>query len=551
MISQKIANWVLDYEGEQLLGTVPCSMYSILLDYGKIEDPYYRMNEKQITPLSEKDCEMTTTVIVTEEMLAQKHLDLVFYGLDTLCDVYFNGKKMLYAYNMHRTWRVDIKKEARIGENTIRLHFYSPSEYIARKNKEHFLFSANVGFTLGGIGHIRKSSCMFGWDWGPILPDMGLYRDVTLEAYESRIDSVEIRQTHNDGTVTLSLALDMTDQVTDATAVITTPDGEREEYALKTDGKTEIIIDEPKLWWPNGLGDQPLYTIDFIIEKDGEILDTVTKKIGLRTLTVSTAKDEYGEEFCHVINGKKFFAMGADYIPEDSILARCSYERTEKLIQTCVKANFNALRVWGGGFYPNDWFYELCDQYGLIIWQDFMFACMNVLMSEEFTANVKEEFVDVLKRIRHHASLGLLCGNNEMEDALMYWSSCLPSKTQQVVDDYLLLYENILPEICVQYAPDTFYWPASPSSHGGFDDPRNENVGDVHYWQVWHGGIPFEEYRKHYFRYCSEFGFEAFPMMKTLKSFSLAEDMKLDSDVMHSHQKCHSGNEKILAYVKD
>ena len=551
MISQKIANWVLDYEGEQLLGTVPCSMYSILLDYGKIEDPYYRMNEKQITPLSEKDCEMTTTVIVTEEMLAQKHLDLVFYGLDTLCDVYFNGKKMLYAYNMHRTWRVDIKNEAKIGENTIRLHFYSPSEYIARKNKEHFLFSANVGFTLGGIGHIRKSSCMFGWDWGPILPDMGLYRDVTLEAYESRIDSVEIRQTHNDGTVTLSLALDMTDQVTDATAVITTPDGEREEYALKTDGKTEIIIDEPKLWWPNGLGDQPLYTIDFIIEKDGEILDTVTKKIGLRTLTVSTAKDEYGEEFCHVINGKKFFAMGADYIPEDSILARCSYERTEKLIQTCVKANFNALRVWGGGFYPNDWFYELCDQYGLIIWQDFMFACMNVLMSEEFTANVKEEFVDVLKRIRHHASLGLLCGNNEMEDALMYWSSCLPSKTQKVVDDYLLLYENILPEICEQYAPDTFYWPASPSSHGGFDDPRNENVGDVHYWQVWHGGIPFEEYRKHYFRYCSEFGFEAFPMMKTLKSFSLDEDMKLDSDVMHSHQKCHSGNEKILAYVKD
>lgn len=551
MISQKIANWVLDYEGEQLLGKVPCSMYSILLDYGKIEDPYYRMNEKQITPLSEKDCEMTTTVIVTEEMLAQKHLDLVFYGLDTLCDVYFNGKKMLYAYNMHRTWRVDIKNEAKIGENTIRLHFYSPSEYIARKNKEHFLFSANVGFTLGGIGHIRKSSCMFGWDWGPILPDMGLYRDVTLEAYESRIDSVEIRQTHNDGTVTLSLTLDMTDQVTDATAVITTPDGEREEYALKTDGKTEIIIDEPKLWWPNGLGDQPLYTIDFIIEKDGEILDTVTKKIGLRTLTVSTAKDEYGEEFCHVINGKKFFAMGADYIPEDSILARCSYERTEKLIQTCVKANFNALRVWGGGFYPNDWFYELCDQYGLIIWQDFMFACMNVLMSEEFTANVKEEFVDVLKRIRHHASLGLLCGNNEMEDALMYWSSCLPSKTQKVVDDYLLLYENILPEICAQYAPDTFYWPASPSSHGGFDDPRNENVGDVHYWQVWHGGIPFEEYRKHYFRYCSEFGFEAFPMMKTLKSFSLAEDMKLDSDVMHSHQKCHSGNEKILAYVKD
>ncbi len=551
MLSQEIMHWTLHYEDHHLMGTVPCSMYSILLEHSKIEHPYYRMNEKKITPLSEKDCEMTTTVIITEEMLAKKHLDLVFYGLDTLCDVYFNGKKMLYAYNMYRTWRIDIKNEAKIGENEILLHFYSPSEYIARKNKEHFLFAANVGFTLGGIGHIRKSSCMFGWDWGPILPDMGLYRDVTLEAYESRIDSVEIRQIHEDGAVTLSLALDVTDKVTDATAVITTPDGEREEYALKTDGKTEIVIDEPQLWWPNGLGEQPLYTIDFMIEKDGEILDTVTKKIGLRTLTVSTAKDEYGEEFCHVVNGKKFFAMGADYIPEDSILGWCSPERTEKLIQSCVKANFNALRVWGGGFYPNDWFYELCDRYGLVIWQDFMFACMNVLMSEEFTANVKAEFADVLKRIRHHAALGLLCGNNEMEEALMYWSSCRPSKTQKVVDDYLLLYENILPEICAEYAPDTFYWPASPSSHGGFDDPRNENVGDVHYWQVWHGGIPFEEYRKHYFRYCSEFGFEAFPMMKTLKSFALPEDMQLDSDVMHSHQKCHSGNEKILAYVKD
>ena len=551
MLSQKIKNWVLHYENEHLTGTVPCSMYSVLLQHGKIDDPYYRMNEKAITKLSEKDCEMTSAVMITEEMLAQKHLDLVFYGLDTLCDIYFNGKKMLYADNMHCTWRINVKNEAKLGENTVRLHFYSPSEYIARKNKEHFLFAANEGFTLGGIGHIRKSSCMFGWDWGPILPDMGLYRDVMLEAYDARIDSVEIRQVHENGSVMLTLALLVTDKNAEAKAVIITPDGEREEYALNIFGKTEILIDEPKLWWPNGLGDQPLYAIDFILEKDGEVLDTVSKKIGLRTLTVSTEKDEYGEEFCHVINGVKFFAMGADYIPEDSILAWCSPERTEKLIRSCAEANFNSLRVWGGGFYPNDCFYELCDQYGLVVWQDFMFACMNVLMTEDFTANVTAEFIDVLKRIRHHACLGILCGNNEMEEALIYWSSCRPSKTQKVVDDYLLLYENILPEICAKYAPDTFYWPASPSSHGGFDDPRNENVGDTHYWQVWHGGVPFEEYRKHYFRYCSEFGFESFPMMKTLKSFALPEDMKLDSDVMHSHQKCHSGNEKILAYVKD
>ncbi len=553
MLSQKISHWFLDYKEHHLAGEVPCSLYSILLQYKKIDHPYERLNEKAATVLSEEDCEMTATFTVTEEMLTKKHLELCFLGLDTLCDVYVNEKFLLYADNMHRTWRVDIKDVAKLGDNTVRLHFYSPSKYIERKNKEHFLFAANVGFTLGGIGHIRKSSCMFGWDWGPILPDMGLYRDVNLEAYDSRIETVEIRQKHENGKVTLSLSLTPTDidEKMTATVMVKTPDGKEKAYPLSLSEKTEIEIEEPKLWWPNGLGDQPLYTLTFTLEKNGEVLDATKKTIGLRTLTMSTAPDEYGEEFCAVVNGKKFFSMGADYIPEACILADRSPEKTEKLLLSCVKANFNALRVWGGGFYPDDSFYELCDKYGLVVWQDFMFACMNVLMTEEFTANVKAEFVDVLKRIRHHACLGLLCGNNEMEEALLYWSSCRPSKTQKVIDDYLLLYENILPTICREYAPDIFYWPASPSSHGGFDDPKNENVGDVHYWAVWHGGIPFEEYRKHYFRYCSEFGFEAFPMMKTLKSFALPEDMALDSDVMHSHQKCRSGNEKIMSYVKD
>ena len=553
MISDKISRWVLHYENESFPCEAPCSLYSVLMDYKKIAHPYEGLNEKAATVLSEKDCEMTATFILEADALAKKHIEIAFYGLDTLCDVYVNGDRVLYADNMHKIWRADIKNAARLGENTVRLHFYSPSEYIARKNKEHFLFAANVGFTLGGIGHIRKSSCMFGWDWGPILPDMGLYRDVIVEAYDVRMETVQIRQNHENGRVTLSVEPDLISaQKGDTVSVtLTDPDGGSAEYPVAPDGKTEITVEAPKLWWPNGLGDQPLYRMDFHVIRNGTEEHTVTKNIGLRTMTVSTAADEYGEEFCHVVNGKKFFAMGADYIPEDSILSWRSPERTEKLIRDCVKANYNSLRVWGGGFYPDDYFYELCDRYGLVIWQDFMFACMNVLMSEEFTANVKSEFVDVLKRIRHHACLGLLCGNNEMEEALLYWSSCLPSKTQKVVDDYLLLYENILPEICAEYAPDTFYWPASPSSHGGFDDPRNENVGDVHYWQVWHGGVPFEEYRKHYFRYCSEFGFEAFPMMKTLKTFAKPEDMKIDSDVMHSHQKCRSGNEKIMSYVKD
>ena len=553
MITQKISRWTLHYENEAYACEAPCSLYSVLLDYQKIANPYEGLNEKAATVLSEKDCEMTATFLLDEDTLAKKHLDLVFYGLDTLCDVYVNGAHVLYADNMHKSWRVDVGKEATVGENTLRLHFHSPSEYIARKNEEHFLFAANVGFTLGGIGHIRKSSCMFGWDWGPILPDMGLYRDTFIEAYDVRMETAEIRQIHENGKVTLAVTPELigADKGDTVSLTLTDPDGNAREYALAADGKTEIPVENPKLWWPNGLGDQPLYQMTFRVLRNGKEAHAVTKTVGLRTLTVSREADEYGEEFCHAVNGKKFFAMGADYIPEDSILAWRSPERTEKLIRSCVKANYNTLRVWGGGFYPDDYFYELCDRYGLVVWQDFMFACMNVLMSEAFTANVKAEFIDVLKRIRHHACLGLLCGNNEMEDALMYWSSCRRSRTQKVLDDYLLLYENILPEICAAYAPDVFYWPASPSSHGGFDDPRNENVGDTHYWQVWHGGVPFEEYRKHYFRYCSEFGFESFPMMKTLRSFAGDEDMRIDSAVMHSHQKCASGNEKILSYVKD
>ena len=551
MISYPLSQWTLHYKEHHLSGTVPCSLYSLLIENKIIEHPYYRMNEKAATVLSEEDCEMTSTFTVTEEMLAKKHLDICFYGLDTLCDVYLNETHMFYADNMHRTWRADIKNAVKYGENTVKLHFYSPSQYISRKNAEHFLYAANVGFTLGGIGHIRKASCMFGWDWGPILPDMGLYRNVTIDAYDVRIEDVEIRQLHENGKVTLALTVTPSafEESTESTVTITAPDGQK--TCLSLSGETHAVIEDPSLWWPNGLGGQPLYTLSFAIMKNGEILDEVTKTIGLRTLTISTEKDEYGEEFCAVVNGKKFFSMGADYIPEESILAWRSPERTEKLIRSCVKANYNTLRVWGGGYYPDDVFYELCDKYGLVIWQDFMFACMNVLMTKEFEANVRAEFIDVLKRIRHHACIGLLCGNNEMELALIEWSSCKRSKTQKVVDDYLLLYENILPELCGTYASDIFYWPASPSSHGGFDDPNNENIGDTHYWAVWHGGIPFEEYRKHYFRYCSEFGFEAFPMMKTLKSFALPEDMELESPVMLSHQKCLSGNQKIMNYVKD
>ncbi|MBQ9748538.1 MAG: glycoside hydrolase family 2 protein [Clostridia bacterium] len=548
MLTTRISDWILHYGGEALTGRVPCSLYSILLQHGRIEDPYLRLNEKAATALSAKDCEMSTVVTVTREMLACTHLELCFYGLDTLCDVFVNGVKVLYADNMHRTWRVDVREHVRVGENAVRLHFYSPSEYITKKFNERYLFTATAGgAVMEGIGYIRKSLCMFGWDWGPKLPDMGLYRDVTLEAYDARITDLRITQRHEAGRVTLSLAVAA--EKGSAVAEIVSPVGETWTEVL--DGETEIAIDEPMLWWPNGLGEQHLYTVSVTLSDGERVLDTATRKIGLRTLTVSTQKDRYGEEFCHVVNGVKFFAMGADYVPEDSILANRSPARTERLLTDCVKANFNAIRVWGGGFYPDDDFYEICDRLGLVVWQDFMFACMNVYLTPEFEENILREAEDVVRRIRHHACIGLLCGNNEMELALIDWSSCIPSNSPKVFADYLRLYQTLLPEVCARLAPEIFYWPASPSSHGYFDDPNSEDMGDNHYWRVWHGGVPFEEYRKHYFRYCSEFGFEAFPSMKTLRAIALPEDMAVESEVMLSHQKCLSGNQKMAAYMKD
>ena len=554
MISQKITSWVMEYGKHSLAANAPCSLYSVLLEHKIIEDPFYRLNEKGATALSEKDMELSAKIYITAEMLEKKHIDLCFYGIDTLCDVYLGGEHLFYADNMHRTWRADVKNKVCEGENELRLHFYSPSEYIKRKNAEHYLYTSTAGgAVMEGTGHIRKSSCMFGWDWGPQLPDMGLYRDAFIEAYDARIDDIAIRQVHEAGKVKLLLSLLPSEQLDGmgAQVTVTSPDGREKEYPVSLERTNEIEIENPRLWWPNGLGGQPLYTLRFALTRGGETLDTAEKRIGLRTMTVSRDKDEYGEEFCACVNGVKFFSMGADYVPEDSILPHRTRERTEELIRACREANFNSVRVWGGGYYPDDCFYDICDEYGIVVWQDFMFACMNVLMTEEFEKNVRAEFCDVLKRIRHHASIGLLCGNNEMELALIEWSTCLRSKTQKVVDDYLLLYEKVIPEVCAEYAPDIFYWPASPSSHGGFDDPNSENVGDAHYWKVWHGGVPFEEYRKHYFRYCSEFGFEAFPSVKTLESFALPSDMRIDSEVMRSHQKCLSGNEKIMSYVKD
>jgi len=282
----------------------------------------------------------------------------------------------------------------------------------------------------------------------------------------------------------------------------------------------------------------------------GEVFDRCHKQLGLRTLTVSTEPDADGKgsEFCFVLNGVKIFSMGANLVPMDNLLSRITDQRWETIVRQAVDANFNTLRVWGGGYYPDSRFYELCDQYGLLVWQDFMVACANIYLTSEMAEEFTQEAICNLKRLHHHASLALLCGNNEMESGVINWGS---RDNQLVRDDYTRLYGHLLPELCETYAPDTYYWPSSPSSGGGFDDPDNPAKGDTHYWEVWHGGVPFTTYRQKRFRFCSEYGFESFPSMKTIRTFAREEDMNCFSRVMENHQKCRGGNGKILRYLAD
>ena len=526
---------------------VPGSVYADLLDAGKMEDPFWRANELKAFDLMEKDYVYTRTFDLTESDLACDALLLNCEGLDTVADVRVNDTLVLAADNMHRTWTVDILDLVAEGENSIEIYFHSPNRYV----KEAFAQCRAEGSEDCTVGfpHLRKAHCMFGWDWGPRLPDAGIWRDISLIKVEAaRLLSVLIHQEHEEGAVTLSFDAEIEDYGEDENAEYgvsiraTAPDG----TVYLSEAGEDLRIENPQLWWPNGYGKQPLYTVRAELTVDGEVVDVWERRIGLRTATVRREKDAWGESFEFCVNGTSIFGMGADYIPEDNILRRVTPERTRRLLEDCKAANFNMIRVWGGGYYPDDWFYDACDELGLLVWQDFMFACAVYELTDAFEENITAEFVDNIRRLRHHPSLGLWCGNNEMEQ-FMDVENWNPTPKQKA--DYIRMYEYIIPKTLKVFDPDTFYWPASPSSGGGFDFPNDPNRGDVHYWDVWHGNKPFTEYRKFFFRFASEFGFQSFPSPKTIQQFTLPEDRNVFSYVMEKHQRNNAANGKILSYL--
>lgn len=597
-----------DFFGAKVPGTVMGTCYEL----GFIPDPYYRENELKVLPLFNHDFTYEKRFTVTEELRSHEEVFLLFHGIDTLAEVYLNDTLLGSTENMHRAYRFLVSEYLAEGENCLRVKLHSPVRYIKQENEK--VFTGGVLEGMEGYPHLRKSHCMFGWDWGPRLPDMGIFRPVELVAVDTaELEQVYIIQEHGtqktgsilpeaggtaagesrtgkpippreaedvqatedaqeaeDAQATedaqtaedaqaafvrlrLHTAIRLTEKAeerkssegaeTVITAEAVSPEGKR--YEMAADGS--ILIPDPKLWWPNGYGAQPLYTVRvWLKDMQGRVLDVWEKKIGLRTMTMDTRADEWGNKFAHCVNGLDIFAMGADYIPEDCFLARCDKERTRKLLSDCAAANYNCIRVWGGGYYPDDAFYDICDELGLVVWQDFMFACSSYELDDAFDQNIREELRQNIRRIRHHACLGLWCGNNEMETQTL--DGCWKPSAKQK-SDYTKIFEYIIPNLVKEEDPQTFYWPSSPSSGGSFDNPWDENRGDAHYWDVWHGSKPFTAYRSYRFRYLSEFGFQSFPCLKTVESFTQPKDRNIFSRVMEMHQRNRAANGKILDYL--
>ena len=533
---------------------MPATVANTLYENGVIKDPYYGENEWETYEVLKRDYEFTRSVAVTGAFLQQDRVVLHCDGLDTAADVFINEQHIAFVNDVHRTYEFDVKEILREGENQIRILFRSNTEYALEQHRKEPYYTTSD--TVDGFSLVRKAHCTYGWDWGPKLPDMGILRDISLIAYSrAKLEDVYIRQHHENGTVQVQFDVaweGLSDGVQpDLEIRITSPEGECRSETIPGAAKKGSYcfrIENPELWWCHGFGGQPLYQTEVILSEEGQELDRKALRIGLRTLTVRREKDQWGESFEFCLNGVSIFAMGADYIPEDSLYPRCSKERSRRLLEQCFRANYNCIRVWGGGYFCEDYFYDLCDEYGLIVWQDLMFACGVYRLHDDFVRNVVEETKDNVKRLRHHACIGLWCGNNELEWGWSGWDMGFGDKPSDKAD-YIKLFEWILPQTVQAVDPDRFYWLASPSSGGSFDDPNDQNRGDVHYWEVWHRLKHFTEYRKYFFRFCSEFGFQSFPSVKTINTFAEESDKNIFSPVMENHQKNGGANGLILYYL--
>ena len=542
---------------EWLPANVPGGVHTDLLALGRIPDPFVGDNEKRVQWVAEADWEYRHQFATTPELLRQPHIWLVCDGLDTLATVSLNGRELGRAANMFRQYRWDVKPLLKVGENDLRIAFDSPVRFAAAQQAIRPM--PGVSHAIPGGPYLRKAPCHFGWDWGPQLPPIGVWKDIRLEGYEgARIAEVRLSQQHAEGQVTVEarVAVQSWDEAPRSAVMrLVAPDGQVFEtsaaVAPGNESTLRVDIPNPQIWWPNGYGAQPLYRTSVELHQSDLRLDQREYQLGLRTLELRQQPDEWGRSFTFVVNGLPIFAKGSNWIPADSFPTRITDEYLEGLIRSAAETHQNMLRVWGGGFYEEERFYDLCDRYGILVWQEFIFSCsIYPLDAPDFLENVRVEVVENIRRLRHRACLALWCGNNEMEWGWVDWNWNRP-ELQDLKTAYDRFFHDTLPAWCQAEDPDHSYWPSSPSSDTPFNDPNGQRQGDAHYWDVWHGRKPFTSYRDQYPRFMSEFGFQALPPLATIRTYAGEADWNMTSYIMEMHQKNASGNSLMVGQMLD
>ena len=555
-----------------LRASVPGTIHTDLLANGIIEDPYYRLNERKIQWVDKKDWVYQCSFELSPDEFERQHHELKFEGLDTYASVYVNESLVLQSSNMHRSYSVDVKEHLLEGTNTLRILLESP----IKKGLELYdaldytiPVSANdqaeTGEVPGGKRvnvFTRKAAYHYGWDWGPRLVTSGIWRPITLLSWDDfRISELLLSQQLNGDVAAVMAQIEIESSIENANAILELQlDGEPLSSSKlrlhkgKQEFKLPIKIDRPELWWPNGLGKQHLYNIEVKLQRK-ELSSTVNQHIGIRNIELVADSTLSQPNFYFKVNGAPTFAKGVNYIPQDLFLPRVSTKDYERILQAAADANMNMIRVWGGGVYEDDRFYELCDSLGLMVWQDFMFACAMYPGDADFLENVKQEAIDNVKRLSHHPSMALWCGNNEVLAAWKRWGweqtaieEQSPEIAQKIWQHYDTLFHHILPEVVAAHHRGIDYWASSPSAAEGI--PEEYTHGDTHYWGVWWGKEPFESFNTKISSFMSEYGFQSFPEYSSFLRFAEKQDRDMYSEVMKSHQRSSIGNATIEEYLK-
>lgn len=533
--------------GEDWLSiNLPGEVHLALLEAGRIPDPFVADNEINVAWVAQSDWEFMGVIEVSENLFKEDRIFLRFDGLDTLAHVLLNGTLLGETDNAFRTYAWEVKSYLHVGVNDVKIRFRSPVNYVRPLNEAQPLPSP--GESIQGGPYLRKAPCQWGWDWGPKLPPIGVWKEARLEGYtNAKLDMVHLSQDHQfDGrvTVTAEATFQQWDEA-DLQLCLTLRDPNGKTFATTCkimDGSAtaSIEIPNPLLWWPNGYGEQNLYHAQVSLRTGDEIvLDVRDYQLGLRTLKLQQEPDEFGESFTFVVNGVPIFAKGSNWIPADSFPTRITREQLAQLLGDAARANHNMIRVWGGGFYESEDFYDLCDSLGILVWQDFIFSCsIYPLQDQEFLANLQEEVRDNVSRIRHRASLALWCGNNEMDWGWESWGWD-KAEYQNHREAYRKFFYETLPGWVESLDPDTPYWYSSPTSGTPFEDANSNDQGDAHYWEVWHGAKPFSAYREQYPRFMSEFGFQSLPPLKTIATYASEDHWNLTDYMIEHHQRSH------------